>query len=80
MDIVGKLQHVSVILHDNAFVTTLKQMPASKMPPIKALRVSRAKPVHGFFQIRPVGSGQKVVMIAHRNIGKNVNHNSLFKL
>jgi len=42
MGIVRKLQQVSIILDDNAFVATLKKMAASKMPPIKPLGIGGA--------------------------------------
>jgi hypothetical protein len=72
MYIARKPQQVGVILYDNALISTLEQMTTSIMSPVEALGVSGAKPVHGPFQISPAGSDQKVIMIAHQDIGKNV--------
>lgn len=59
-------------MYDNALVKALKQMSAAKKPPVEALRISYPEPVHGFFQIGTPGPELYMIMIARKNIGKNV--------
>ena len=48
-------------------------MAASKMAPLEPLGESGAEPLHRLFQIGLPGSCQKVVMVIHQHVGRNVN-------
>jgi hypothetical protein len=48
MNITGKLHQVDIILHNDAFKTTLKQVTDSGVFVIKTPGKSHTKPLHGF--------------------------------
>ena len=72
MYIVRKQQQVGMILDDYAFIATLKEMAASKMPLVELLGIGGTEPLHRLFQTRSPGSYNKVVMIVNQNLGKYI--------
>jgi hypothetical protein len=64
MDIVRKLQQVGIIWNDDALTASLKQVAASRMPPVEPLRMDGIEPLHGLFKIRQPGSNKRMVMLS----------------
>ena len=62
MDIARKPQQVSVILYDNALISTLEQMTTSIMSPVEALGVGGAEPLHCLlYQLSPLTFHAKLI-------------------
>jgi hypothetical protein len=52
-------------------------MAGSVVPNIKSFRVGGPEPLHAFGQVCTIGAKQKMVMVIHQYIGKNVDFKTL---
>ena len=80
MDIAGQLCDVGIILDQDGFIAALKQVTASYISIIKSARIARSEPMHCLFQVCKIGSYQKVIMVWHQHISKNINIKALSHL
>jgi len=65
MDIETHGSEVAVIFDHKALESSLKQVPASLVAPVKPDGVGQSQPLDGPGEVRIAGLNQKVIVIAH---------------
>lgn len=58
-----------LLVDEERFVATGKEMPAQGMPPIKAHCVGAEEPLHSAHQVGPRGFDDEMKMVAHQAVG-----------
>ena len=72
VDIAGQTQKIGVVFNDDAFKSSLKQMPALIIHQVEFACIAGAEPLHGPGQIGLTGFQQQMVMVAHQHIGMHL--------